>query len=563
MNLEEFKMYHIVYFFLINIIVVNCSIRPLVTTRYGPIEGTTGSYIINDQNFGYQAFLGIPFAEPPIGDKRFSIPVPFTGSWTEPYQATYFRDGCMQNAGKVNFNISEDCLYLNVWRPEFDLANSSSPLLPVYYHVHGSAFIKNSGATPDYQGDVLAATQQIITVNSNHRLGVFGFGYGSPEGIPGNVAIYDILATLKWIQDNIQSFGGDPKRVTLSGLSSGGKIATILATSPSEFNARSLFSRAIMMSGSSTDRHQIESSEIGAAKMSLLASKVNCSSQCDQLSKFNSRLSFETINCLKKQPADVLLRAQNSKEINAIGAAAEYVFLPVYGTQLIPGQAMVNHIKNLNSVSNLPMLFGFEKDEPKPFPSLEPVVTLESAYNYTKEEVTYALKNITKDQIDSIFKFYFSGADPNNIYDLKSRSIRLTSDVNFNCPSLILSQLNSLVNDNIFLYENVYIGQNLSRPFGTQHSDDQKFGQGAPYREPDSFTSTDRQFSSLLMKIYGDFVKGIVLTDWIPVHLNRSDPSKDQTVRQLSLEPRNVLYKHQKACIEWAKLFDYQFPLEN
>jgi para-nitrobenzyl esterase len=186
----------------------------------GTLEGTS------DKSSGVRSFKGIPFAEPPVGDWRWKPPQPVK-NWQGVRQADTFGPRCMQRPifGDMNFRsngMSEDCLYLNVWTP----AKSGRDRLPVLVYFYGGGFVAGDGSEPRYDGASMAA-KGIVAVTVNYRLGVFGFfahpelTKESPHHASGNYGLLDQQAALKWVQQNIAAFGGDPKRVTIAGESAG------------------------------------------------------------------------------------------------------------------------------------------------------------------------------------------------------------------------------------------------------------------------------------------------------------------------------------------------------
>ncbi|XP_066150132.1 para-nitrobenzyl esterase-like [Euwallacea fornicatus] len=211
----------------------------------GMIQGTENRGALGGTYFSYQ---GIPFAQPPINNLRFRPPTQ-PSNWTGVLDATQFSACCaglqLAQVLKLNFVAmgEEDCLYLNVYTPQIP-SNPSKINLPVIVFLHGGAFI--SGCSNEYGPDYLMK-HDIILVTSNYRLGVFGFLSTEDLECPGNIASKDNLAVLKWVQRNIQYFGGDPNKVTLLGQSAGASLVTILLLSP---KAKGLFQRAILMSGS-------------------------------------------------------------------------------------------------------------------------------------------------------------------------------------------------------------------------------------------------------------------------------------------------------------------------
>ena len=200
---------------------------------------------------GVRAFLGIPFAAPPLGDLRWRAPQP-APRWTGLREATGYGHDCMQkifpeDAAPLATTPSEDCLYLNVWRP----ARASGPL-PVLVWIYGGGFVNGGSSPPTYSGAELAR-RGIMVVSFNYRLGRFGtFAHPSltradaDQGQLGNYGFMDQLAALRWIRRNIAAFGGDPAKVTIMGESAGGMAAHFLLTAP---GAQCLFARAVILSG--------------------------------------------------------------------------------------------------------------------------------------------------------------------------------------------------------------------------------------------------------------------------------------------------------------------------
>jgi carboxylesterase type B len=219
----------------------------------GSVEGTL-SPIANEwgnETRTVAAFLGIPFATPPVGNLRFAPPVANT-CWEKgtSYNATYFRSFCMQPDTSGN----EDCLYLNIYVPESILKrNDSSKLAPVSFYIHGGGLTGGSGVFEPFSFfSAYAGDEGCVAVTINYRLGVLGFLAHTElrdpaTGVIGNYGILDQLLALQWVQSNIKAFGGDPTRVTLGGQSSGGTSIFALMASPM---SKGLFHAAVSFSGS-------------------------------------------------------------------------------------------------------------------------------------------------------------------------------------------------------------------------------------------------------------------------------------------------------------------------
>jgi len=206
---------------------------------------------------GVVAFVGIPFGAPPVGDNRFKVPQPVK-PWEGVLDAKHFKPACIQNSGlpryknaavdeQQNPEMSEDCLYLNVWTG----AKTADEKRPVMLWLYGGAYTDGGGNSPYNRGDHIAA-EGAVMVTMNYRLGSLGFfshpelDKESPHGTSGNQALADIVTVLQWIHDNIDKFGGDPNNVTVFGQSAGAAIAGALLGVP---EAEGLFNRAIPQSG--------------------------------------------------------------------------------------------------------------------------------------------------------------------------------------------------------------------------------------------------------------------------------------------------------------------------
>ncbi|HZY81869.1 MAG TPA: carboxylesterase family protein [Cyclobacteriaceae bacterium] len=201
------------------------------TISNGTIEG------LYDTKQNLQIYLGVPFAKPPVGDLRWKAPQP-PDNWKDvkmtkafgprPVQGIVFGDMHSRSAG-----MSEDCLYLNVWAP----ATRGQQGLPVLVYFFGGGFVAGDGSEPRYDGAAMAK-KGIVAVTVNYRLNIFGFlshpelTKESPNKSSGNYALLDQAAALKWVQQNIHAFGGDPKKVTIAGESAGSIAVSAQMTSP-------------------------------------------------------------------------------------------------------------------------------------------------------------------------------------------------------------------------------------------------------------------------------------------------------------------------------------------
>ncbi len=252
-----------------------------------------------------RVFKGIPFAAPPVGDLRWKAPQP-AEPWEGVRSCTAFGPSPMQ-AKPAPFMfwsseflipeepISEDCLYLNVWTG----AKEPDEKLPVLVYIYGGGFRSGGSACPIYDGEAMAK-KDVVFVSINYRVGVFGFfahpelSAEAPYGSSGNYALLDMIAGLKWVQENIAAFGGDPGNVTIAGQSAGAFAVNFLTASPL---AKGLFHRAIAQSGGSfyTQASRPQMSMEAAEKMGV---------------EFAERLGAKNLAGLRELPAETILEAQ-------------------------------------------------------------------------------------------------------------------------------------------------------------------------------------------------------------------------------------------------------------
>lgn len=232
--------------------ILSCGVATASRAAPDTVQTTHGA-VVGVALFGgdITAFEGIRYAQPPTGELRWKPPLP-PSDWTGVQIATEFGSACIQPhsvSGSIYSDfpakISEDCLFLNVWKP------ARAAKAPVMVWIHGGSLRSGNLASGIYDGSQLAR-KGVIVVTVNYRLGVFGYlahpelSAESPHGSSGNYGLLDQIEALHWVHDNIARFGGDPGNVTVFGESAGGLSAIELMTSPL---ARGLFQRVIVQSG--------------------------------------------------------------------------------------------------------------------------------------------------------------------------------------------------------------------------------------------------------------------------------------------------------------------------
>ena len=225
-------------------------VLPASARAAAPQTKIDSGVIIGTEQGDIAAFLGIPYAAPPVGPLRFRPPQP-VAPWKTPLATTAVSGYCSQARAGVAMG-SEDCLYLNVWTRRPPDGKPVTGKRPVMVFIHGGGYQAGSGSYPYYGGRILAEKGDVVVVTLNYRLGALGFltspalDAESPSKVSGNYGILDQQAAIRWVHDNIAAFGGDPRKVTLFGESGGGISVEHALVSP--LLAPGLFQRAIIES---------------------------------------------------------------------------------------------------------------------------------------------------------------------------------------------------------------------------------------------------------------------------------------------------------------------------
>ncbi|KAL4097018.1 hypothetical protein QTP88_021860 [Uroleucon formosanum] len=261
----------------------------------------TGSILRSRNGREFKAFQGIPYAKSPTGDLRFKDPVP-ADPWIGILNATTEPQACIQKNlffyQQADIIVgAEDCLYLNVYIPKISKKGNRELLLPVMIRIPGGGYFSGSGGLssncPHYLLD-----KDIVLVTLNYRLGILGFLSTENDDLPGNYGMKDQVLALKWVQKNIDKFGGDPKKVTLFGQSAGSVSIGLHLLSPM---SKGLFHKAIMESGSPLNLWGVSPPGWAKRRTSVITTIVGCPKDPKQM-----------IKCLKEVPAKVLVNLYNN-----------------------------------------------------------------------------------------------------------------------------------------------------------------------------------------------------------------------------------------------------------
>jgi para-nitrobenzyl esterase len=344
---------------------------PRVKIVNGTLEGTHSS--------GIKIFKGVPFGKPPVGNLRWKEPQPFD-NWQGIRKADKFGARAMQlplfsDMVFRSDGVSEDCLYLNVWTP----AKSPTERLPVLVYFFGGGFRAGDGSEFRYDGESMAR-QGIIAITVNYRLGVFGFfahpelTKESPHHASGNYALLDQYAALKWVQQNIAAFGGDPKRVTIAGESAGSSAVSAQMASPLSKN---LIAGAIGESGS------------------MLGSSLTPLAAAEKLGvQFAENVGAKSLAELRAIPAEQLLQATAKPGNSRFPTTIDGYFFPKDPKEIF----------TTGQQAHVPLLVGWNSAED----SYRSILGEEKS---TIENFTRAIQRVYKDRAAEVLKVYKPATD--------------------------------------------------------------------------------------------------------------------------------------------------------
>jgi para-nitrobenzyl esterase len=304
---------------------------PEVVTSLGTVRGRRGD--------GFQAFLGVPYAEPPVGERRWIAPEPHPG-WDGVLEARAQPEACPQD---VPFpQGEEDCLFLNVHTPDPRPSGA-----PVMVWIHGGGFTFGEGMQIDggTAGDVLAARHGLVVVSMNYRLGPLGFMGHPALGSSGNEGLLDQRLALAWVRDHVAAFGGDPAQVTIVGESAGGLSVCLHLVS---LESHGLFARAISQSGLCDSRLPTRADADETAARVIAA--VGCEGAADVRA------------CMMGKTADELVEASGLgiDPVDALAATDRGLWPSIDGT-VIPASFRDRVLSG--DAADVPAVVGWNRDE--------------------------------------------------------------------------------------------------------------------------------------------------------------------------------------------------------
>jgi para-nitrobenzyl esterase len=417
-----------------------------VATTAGPVVGHADGAVI--------AFLGVPYAAPPTGALRWRPPEA-PAPWSTPRSAAGFGPACPQQAAERDRDLvqDEDCLTLNVWTP----ALAPAAPLPVMVFVHGGGFRRGASSAALYDGAALAAAGPVVVVSLNYRLGALGFlahpalSAEDDRGVSGNYGLLDQQAALRWVQDNVAGFGGDPDRVTFFGESAGAMSLCAQMVSPA---AAGLFRRGIAQSGPCTVLATPLRAPDGAASAeglgAALAATLGCAGAADAAA------------CLRAVPAATVVAA--SQQAGEVGGAR---YQPNVDGVVLP-EAPMSAIRAGRFTPLDAFIAGSNRDEATLFTAQR---TME-----TEEDFAAAVRGIVPDHVDDVLALY----PPSDHASVKDAYNAFVTDLWFTCPTRALTRMVAARGTRAYLYHftrptaagaalglGVFHGSELAFVFGT------------------------------------------------------------------------------------------------
>uniref|UniRef100_A0AAZ3SN54 Thyroglobulin n=1 Tax=Oncorhynchus tshawytscha TaxID=74940 RepID=A0AAZ3SN54_ONCTS len=460
---------------------------------HGTLQGSAVTTLLGSDRKTVRQFLGVPYARPPIRALRFVPPQP--AEWSGTWIATVTRPSCLQPGAVESSASSEDCLYLNIFVPS-GIVRSTAVL--VFFHNPSGAASDDTASLLD--GSYLAAVGNIVVVTVNTRVAAFGFLSTGSTALPGNAGFQDQVAALKWVQENIEAFGGDPRLVTVGAERSGGDVASLHLTSPS---SRGLFDRMLLMGGSVFSPASVLSVSKAQGQAEALARELGCppSSDPEQLG-----------SCLRAAPAQDLNAAQTkllsvSGPLQAWGPVVDGV-----SVQGKPSMALMNAgfhradlllgssaedglISRAKRIKNFEELQGRADSKTAFYEALSNSLGGDEANAFVKAAATW---------------FYSMQHSPSPAgYNLFSQALNsATRDLFIVCPTIKMANFWAAnTRSNVFMYylpeDTAQTSADLSVPLDVHYA----FGLPHSPLTYDLFTNTERRLSLQMMTYMANFIK--------------------------------------------------------
>ncbi|XP_049999678.1 carboxylesterase 1C-like isoform X3 [Alexandromys fortis] len=480
---------------------------PVVNTVHGKVLGK----YVSLEGFAQPVavFLGVPFAKPPLGSLRFAPPQP-AEPWSFVKNATSYPPMCSQDAvggqvlselftnrkESIPLKFSEDCLYLNIYTPA-DLRKNIR--LPVMVWIHGGGLMIG-GASP-YDGLALSAHEDVVVVTIQYRLGIWGLLSTGDEHSPGNWGHLDQVAALRWVQDNIANFGGNPGSVTIFGESAGGISVSVLVLSPL---AKNLFHRAISESGVALTEGLVKKNTRSVTELIATVSGCKTTTSAVMVHCLRQKTENELLEiALNLNPFDADDNRDHGEENNSLSTVVDGVFLPKTPEEILAE-------KSFNTV---PYMVGINKQE---FGWIIPMMMGELFSEDKMDEKTArsllwkfrSALNISENMIPAAIEKYLGQTD--DPVKKKDRLLDLFGDVFFGIPSVLMARGLRDAGVPTYMYEFQYrpsfISDTRPKTVLGDHGDEIFSVFGAPFLK-DGASEEETKLSKMVMKFWANFAR--------------------------------------------------------
>uniref|UniRef100_A0A8C4STH4 Neuroligin 3a n=2 Tax=Polypteridae TaxID=8289 RepID=A0A8C4STH4_ERPCA len=577
------------FFFIL--VVDGQSYYPTVNTHYGKLRGVRvplPSEILGPVD----QFLGVPYAAPPTGEKRFMPPEP-PSSWSGIRNATHFAPVCPQNIHNAvpdimmpiwfTFNLdivatyiqdqNEDCLYLNIYVPTEDVKRISKECArkpnkkicrkevfhvkkqgddlsdndgdededirdtgakPVMVYIHGGSYMEGTGNMID--GSVLASYGNVIVITLNYRVGVLGFLSTGDQAAKGNYGLLDQIQALRWISENIGFFGGDPHRITVFGSGIGASCVSLLTLS---HHSEGLFQRAIIQSGSALSSWAVNYQPVKYTR--LLAEKVGC----------NVLDTLDMVGCLRKKSYKELV------EQDIQPARYHVAFGPVIDGDVIPDDPEI--LMEQGEFLNYDIMLGVNQGEGLRF--VENVVDSEDGvsgndFDFSVSDFVDSLYGYPegKDTLRETIKFmYTDWADRENPETRRKTLVALFTDHQWVEPAVVTADLHARYGSPTYFYAFYHHCQSLMKPAWSDaaHGDEVPYVFGIPMIGPTdlfpcNFSKNDVMLSAVVMTYWTNFAKTGDPNKPVPQDTKfiHTKANRFEEVAWSKYNPRDQLYLH-------------------
>ncbi|XP_054158093.1 neuroligin-2-like [Oppia nitens] len=464
-------------------------------------------------------FLGIPYARPPIREYnlRFQPPSPPT-PWGSIF-ADRYQNSCPQYITHIGKDLGipvtdEDCLYLNIFTP-WAMSRVRDPY-PVMMYIHGGFFDHGSGNT--FAGHMLAASQEVVVVTFNYRLGLLGYLATADNASAGNFGLMDQIQAINWVRDNIRNFNGDPDRITLFGPDAGAASAGLLAISPI---TRRYIKRVIAQSGSPVADWAFIRDPLFMRNTSVVAGYAfGC----------RTRHTYNLVECLKSRSAIDFTTTQVKPDVGWLAwAPVVDQFTRERGYQTIPDiPENLLHENRVEFDPEFAYMTGVTRDEGSKFLFADEELKLrnyvvDADYVHKKIADYVRIYNYTLDQdaVVRAIKFMYSPwSDPNNLTLIRQGYIDMLTDSWFTAANDKMVKLMLQNNVRTYMYVLNYTIEGLNLPdwIGVPHDTEYLLATGAPFMDsrfhPSSlqldqavWTEADRNMSQLIMESWANFAR--------------------------------------------------------